>query len=127
MPVNDPLGDLLTRVRNAQRVGHKTVKAPKSKLKTAVLDVLLREGYIRAHHTDDQDVTVELKYADGQPAIQTVTRVSKPGRRVYTAIKVLPKVSNGLGISILSTPQGVMSDNEARAANVGGEVLCTVF
>jgi small subunit ribosomal protein S8 len=131
MPVSDPIGDFLTRIRNAQRIGAKTVDAPTSKLKVAVAETLKREGYIRGFYTTDKDgknvLTVELKYADDQPVIRELTRVSTPGRRVYSPIAELPKVANGLGVSILSTPKGVMSDNEARAANVGGEVLCRVF
>ncbi len=133
MPLTDPLGDLLTRIRNAQRVAHKTLDVPSSKLKSAVLEVLKREGYIRGFYdSKTQDgfsvTTVELKYdTDSSPVIREVARVSTPGRRVYSPIKELVKVAGGLGISILSTPKGVMSDNEARAANVGGEVLCRVF
>lgn len=132
MPMTDPLGDMLTRIRNAQRAGHKVTTLPSSKLKSAVLDVLQREGYIRGHYTEEAEgrltTTVELKYdSDSASVIRTVERVSTPGRRVYSSIKVLAKVANGLGISILSTPKGVLSDNEARTANVGGEVLCRVF
>lgn len=128
MPLTDPIGDLLTRIRNAQSAGHSKTEVPKSKLKSAVLEVLLREGYIRGHYDAVQDgfgvTTVELKE---RGTIKSIQRVSTPGRRVYAQIKTLPRVANGLGIAILSTPRGVMSDNEARAANVGGEVLCHVF
>jgi small subunit ribosomal protein S8 len=132
MAMTDPLGDLLTRIRNAQRARQSRCVAPASKLRENVLDVLKREGFIRAWKTEDvrpgiRLIAIELKYSEGEPAIKEITRVSKPGRRVYSKIKELPKFYNGLGISILSTPRGVMSDLEARAANVGGEVLCRVF
>lgn len=132
MSLSDPLGDMLTRIRNAQRARQTRVVAPASSLRANVLDVLKREGYIRAWKIEDvrpgvRQLEIELKYSDGEPAIKEISRVSKPGRRVYSKIKDLPKHYNGLGISILSTPRGVMSDTEARAANVGGEVLCRVF
>ena len=130
--MSDPLGDLLTRIRNGQRAHKAFVSAPASKVHVNVLDVLKREGYIRGFSREDirpgiAEVRVELKYVDGEPAIRELTRISKPGRRVYSKIADLPRVYNGLGIAVLSTPRGVMSDNEARAANVGGEVLCRVF
>jgi small subunit ribosomal protein S8 len=123
---------MLTRIRNGQQARKATVNAPASKLRENVLDVLQREGYIRGYSRANvrkgiDELVVELKYHEGAPAIRTIARVSRPGRRVYSKIKDLPKVYNGLGISILSTPRGVMSDAEARAANVGGEVLCKVF
>jgi len=132
MSMSDPLGDMLARIRNGQRARKRTVTTPASKLRANVLDVLQREGYIRGFSWAEMrsgvsELTVELKYADGEPAIRELSRVSKPGRRVYSGIKDLPREFNGLGISILSTPRGVMSDAEARAANVGGEVLCRVF
>ncbi len=132
MSMSDPLGDMLARIRNGQRARKRTVTTPASKLRANVLDVLQREGYIRGFSWAEMrsgvsELTVELKYADGEPAIRELSRVSKPGRRVYSGIKELPREFNGLGISILSTPRGVMSDAEARAANVGGEVLCRVF
>jgi len=132
MAMSDPLGDMLTRIRNAQRMNKSKVRAPASKLRSNVLEVLKREGYIRGYSVGDASVgkselEIELKYHDGSPVIQQISRVSRPGRRVYSKIKELPKVYNGLGIMILSTPRGVMSDHEARAANVGGEVLCRVF
>jgi len=132
MAMSDPLGDMLTRIRNGQRTGKSKVRAPASKLRANVLEVLQREGYIRGYHTEAlnsglSEVEIELKYNDGMPVIQEIARVSRPGRRVYSKIKELPRVYNGLGITILSTPRGVMSDQEARAANVGGEVLCRVF
>jgi small subunit ribosomal protein S8 len=130
--MSDPLGDMLTRIRNGQRTGKSKVRAPASKLRANVLEVLKREGYIRDYRTEAGDrglseVEIELKYNEGAPVIQEISRISRPGRRVYSKIKELPRVYNGLGISILSTPRGVMSDQEARAANVGGEVLCRVF
>jgi small subunit ribosomal protein S8 len=132
MCMTDPLGDLLTRIRNALKAGHAVVQSPASNLRANVLDVLKREGYIRGYSRIPADngadlLSIELKYAEGEPAIKTIDRVSKPGRRVYSSIKTLPRVRNGLGISVLSTPKGVMSDGEARAAHVGGEVLCRVF
>jgi small subunit ribosomal protein S8 len=132
MSFSDPIGDMLTRIRNAQSARQTKCVAPASKLRENVLDVLKREGYIRAYRTAElrtgiSQIEIELKYSEGEPAIKEIARVSKPGRRVYTKIKELQKIYNGLGISILSTPRGVMSDNEARAANVGGEVLCRVF
>jgi small subunit ribosomal protein S8 len=132
MSLSDPLGDMLTRIRNAQHAKQTRVISPASSLRADVLDVLKREGYIRSWKIEDvrpgvRQIEIELKYSEGEPAIKEVTRVSKPGRRVYSKIKELPKHYNGLGISILSTPRGVMSDTEARAANVGGEVLCRVF
>ena len=132
MAMSDPLGDMLTRIRNGQRAGDSAVSAPGSRLRANVLDVLKREGYIRDFSTKEvrpgiSEIEIQLKYADGQPVIREISRISKPGRRVYSKIKDLPRVYNGLGISILSTPRGVLSDQEARAANVGGEVLCRVF
>ena len=131
MAVTDPLGDLLTRIRNGQRAKKDSVLSPTSKLRTRVLDVLQREGYIRGY-SDEQmgpaaGVRIELKYFEGQPAIKHVARVSKPGRRVYSGANDLPRVMNGLGITIVSTPRGVLSDAEAREQNVGGEVLAEVF
>ena len=132
MSLSDPLGDMLTRIRNAQRSRHSTCVAPASKLRANVLDVLRREGFIRGFAAEQlrpgvSQLRIELKYAEGEPVIKEIHRVSKPGRRVYSKIKELPRVYAGLGVSILSTPRGVMSDAEARAANVGGEVLCRVF
>ena len=130
--MNDPIGDMLTRIRNAQMRRKSTVRVPASKLRVRVLDVLKSEGYIRDWGREDLDggkaeLEISLKYSEGEPVIHTIARVSRPGRRVYSAVGDLPRVANGLGISIISTPKGVMSDNEARAANVGGEVLCTVL
>jgi len=132
MVMTDPLGDMLTRIRNGQRAGKSSITSPASKLRVNVLDVLKREGYIRNYKSGDTtqgaaELTIELKYHDGEPVIKEIDRISKPGRRVYSKIADLPKIYGGLGISILSTPRGVMSDVEARAANVGGEVLCRVF
>ncbi len=129
--VSDPVGDMLTRIRNAQQRGKNKVDVPPSRLRERVLEVLHKEGYIRGFTTIEKDghsnLEVELKYFDGAPVIKEIQRVSKPGRRVYASVSTLPSVYNGLGISILSTPKGVMSDADARAQNVGGEVLCTVF
>ena len=132
MSVNDPIGDMLTRIRNAQERGKSKVAVPHSKLRENVLNVLQGEGFIRGFAVVQQgnnkaEIEVELKYFDGAPVIRELRRVSKPGRRVYASVTTLPTVFNGLGISILSTPKGVMSDADARAQNVGGEVLCTVF
>jgi small subunit ribosomal protein S8 len=132
MALNDPLGDLLARIRNAQMRKKSKVSTPGSRLRANVLDVLKTEGYIRGYttveHKDGRsEFEIELKYFDGAPVIREIQRVSKPGRRIYASVNTLPTVYNGLGISILSTPKGVMSDNEARAQNVGGEVICTVF
>lgn len=132
MSVNDPIGDMLTRIRNAQERGKSKVSVPHSRLRENVLSVLQGEGFIRGFAVVQQgsnkaEIEVELKYYDGAPVIRELNRVSKPGRRVYASVATLPTVYNGLGISILSTPKGVMSDADARAQNVGGEVLCTVF
>ena len=131
MAVTDPLGDLLTRIRNGQRARKDSVLSPASKLRVRVLDVLQREGYIRGYSEEDmgpaKGVRIELKYFEGQPAIKHVARVSKPGRRIYSGSQELPRVMNGLGITIVSTPRGVLSDAEAREQNVGGEVLAEVF
>jgi small subunit ribosomal protein S8 len=132
MTMSDPLGDMLTRIRNGQRARSSSVVSPASSVRANVLEVLRREGYIRGFSKVDvrpgiSEFTIELKYMDGEPVIKEIARVSKPGRRIYSKIADLPKVYNGLGIAILSTPRGVMSDGEARAANVGGEVLCRVF
>lgn len=132
MMMNDPLGDMLTRIRNAQLRGKSSVKTPASKLRAWVLDVLADEGYIRGYESADSEngqgeLVISLKYFEGTPVIRELKRVSKPGRRVYMGVKDIPSVRNGLGVSIVSTPKGVMSDAAARSANVGGEVLCTVF
>lgn len=132
MSLSDPLGEMLTRIRNGQLAHKATVDSPLSKQRINVLEVLKREGYIRGYsehevRTGIRSLTIELKYFEGQPAIKEIARVSTPGRRVYSKIKDLSKVYNGLGVSILSTPRGVMSDQEARAAHVGGEVICRVY
>ena len=130
--MNDPIGDMLTRIRNAQLRGKSTVSTPASKLRAWVLDVLADEGYIRGYEkgTDERGhptIEIELKYYEGTPVIRELKRVSKPGRRVYMGVQDIPSVRQGLGVSIVSTPKGVMSDANARSQNVGGEVLCTVF
>ncbi len=132
MSMSDTLGDMLTRIRNGIHANKTIVEAPSSKFRANVLEVLKREGYIRGFSSIEpkpgiRQLKIELKYQEGVPVISEIKRVSKPGCRVYSSINELPKVYNGLGISILSTPRGVMSDNEARVANVGGEVLCQVF
>ena len=132
MQVNDPVGDLIARINNAQMRKKPKVSTPGSRLRVSVLDVLKNEGFIRGYATVEygggkSEIEIELKYFDGEPVIREIHRVSKPGRRVYASVGTLPTVYNGLGISILSTPKGVMSDAEARAQNVGGEVICTVF
>jgi small subunit ribosomal protein S8 len=130
--MNDPLGDMLTRIRNAQMRRKGKVSTPGSKLRAHVLEVLQQEGYIRGFSQTDfgngrTEFEIELKYHEGQPVIRQIERVSKPGRRVYSAVDAMPRVANGLGITIVSTPKGVMADHSAREQNVGGEVLCRVF
>jgi len=130
--MNDPIGDMLTRIRNSQMRGKSTVITPASKLRAWVLDVLADEGYIRGYEkvtgaNGHPALEISLKYFEGEPVIRELKRVSKPGRRVYMGVKDIPSVRQGLGVSIVSTPKGVMSDANARNANVGGEVLCTVF
>lgn len=132
MSMTDPLGDMLTRIRNGQRAKKRAVAAPASKLRARVLDVLQREGFIRGYSEAElragvRELTIELKYHEGEPAIREISRVSKPGRRVYSKLEEIPRVYNGLGVAILSTPRGVISDSEARDAHVGGEVLCKVL
>jgi small subunit ribosomal protein S8 len=130
MTLSDPLGDMLTRIRNGQAAHKAAVSSPPSRLRENVLDVLAREGYIRGYDREEGPhgaLSIELKYHNGSPVIRQLRRVSRPGRRVYSAVKDLPRVYNGLGIAILSTPRGVMSDADAREAHVGGEILCTVF
>jgi small subunit ribosomal protein S8 len=132
MSINDPIGDLITRLRNAQLRRQSSISAPASKLRGRVLDVLVEEGYIRGYSLTEKEgekptFDIELKYFDGAPVISKIQRVSTPGRRVYSAVSDLPRVRNGLGISVLSTPKGVMSDAAAREANVGGEVLFQVY
>jgi len=130
--MNDPLGDMLTRIRNAQQRGKSTVRTPASKLRAWVLDVLAEEGFIRGYERASDArghpvLEIALKYYDGAPVIREIARVSRPGRRVYSGARDIPQVRQGLGVSIVSTPKGVMSDAAARSANVGGEVLCRVF
>ncbi len=132
MAISDPLGDMLTRIRNAQMRRKPKVTTPASTLRRRVLDVLQSEGFIRGYSTVEFDggkseFEIELMYFDGEPVIRTIERISKPGRRVYASVKTLPTVNNGLGVSIVSTPKGVMPDWQAREENVGGEVLCRVF
>ena len=132
MQVNDPVGDLIARINNAQMRKKPKISTPGSRLRVSVLEVLKNEGFIRGYtsvdHSDGRsEIEVELKYFDGQPVIREMARVSKPGRRVYVAVRNLPRINNGLGVAILSTPKGVMADHDARDANVGGELLCTVF
>jgi len=131
MSMNDPLGDLLTRIRNAQMRSKSKVSSPNSRLRESVLEVLKSEGYIRSFAVVERDgrseIEIELKYFEGEPVIREIERISKPGRRVYTSVKNLPRINNGLGVAIVSTPKGVMADHDARDANVGGEILCTVF
>ena len=131
MAMTDPLGDLLTRIRNGQQARKDSILTPASTLRTRVLDVLQREGYIRGYTEEElagqKGIRIELKYFEGQPAIQHLARISKPGRRVYSGAKDLPRIRNGLGVVIVSTPRGVLSDAEAREHNVGGEVLAEVF
>jgi small subunit ribosomal protein S8 len=131
MNLNDPLGDMITRIRNAQMRGRTTVTSPASRLRARVLAVLQEEGFIRSYAEVEKEgrkeLEIQLKYYEGAPVISEIQRVSKPGRRVYSSIKDLGLVRNGLGVSILSTPKGVMSDAEARAQNVGGEILCQVY
>jgi small subunit ribosomal protein S8 len=132
MTVSDPLGDMLTRIRNAQLRNRSKVSTPASKLRARVLDVLREEGYIRGYAEIEYgggktEFEIELKYYDGSPVIREIRRVSTPGRRVYSSVQDLPTIANGLGVAILSTPKGVMSDTRARAENVGGEILCSVF
>ena len=132
MAVSDPLGDMLTRIRNAQMRNRPKVSTPASKLRARVLDVMREEGYIRGYAEVEYgggktEFEIELKYYDGSPVIREIRRVSTPGRRVYSSVQDLPTIANGLGVAILSTPKGVMSDTRARAENVGGEILCSVF
>ena len=131
MPMNDPLGDLLARIRNAQMRSKGSVTCPGSKLRERVLEVLKTEGYIRGYTVTEKEgrseLEIELKYFDGEPVIREIERISKPGRRVYASMRNLPRINNGLGVDIVSTPKGVMADHDARDNNVGGEILCTVF
>ena len=132
MSMSDPIADMLTRIRNGQQARKESIQSPASKIRANVLEVLQREGYIRGFSREEirpgvAELKIELKYVDGEPVIREITRVSKPGRRIYSRVADLPRIYNGLGIAILSTPRGVMSDNEARAANIGGEILCRVF
>src|SRR5438093_11588946 len=132
MSTHDPISDLITRIRNAQMRSKSKVSTPGSKMRASVLEVLKSEGYIRGytsveHASGRSELEIELKYFDGSPVIREISRISKPGRRVYVSVRNLPRINNGLGVAIVSTPKGVMADHAARDANVGGEILCTVF
>src|SRR5260221_7855499 len=132
MAMIDPLGDMIARIHNAQMRNKSKVSTPGSRLRERVLEVLKSEGYIRGfatveHKDGRSELEIELKYFDGAPVIREISRVSKPGRRVYASVRNLPRINNGLGVAIVSTPKGVMADHEARDANVGGEILFTVF
>jgi small subunit ribosomal protein S8 len=132
MALIDPLGDMIARIHNAQMRSKSKVSTPGSRLRERVLEVLKSEGYIRGfatveHKDGRSELEIELKYFDGAPVIREIARVSKPGRRVYASVRNLPRINNGLGVAIVSTPKGVMADHAAREANVGGEILCTVF
>jgi small subunit ribosomal protein S8 len=132
MSVNDPIGDMIARIRNAQMRNKSKVSMPSSKQRERVAEVLKTEGFIRgyasvAHASGRNELEIELKYFDGAPVIREIARVSKPGRRVYASVRALPRINNGLGVAIVSTPKGVMADHDARDANVGGEIICTVF
>ncbi len=132
MAISDPIGDMLTRIRNGLTRGKSKVSTPASSLRGRVLDVLESEGYIRGYSRVDfgngkAEFEIELKYYEGAPVIREIVRVSKPGRRVYASVRSIPRVANGLGVSIISTPKGVMADHTAREQNVGGEILCRIF
>jgi small subunit ribosomal protein S8 len=132
MAVNDPIGDMIARIRNAQMRNKSKVSMPSSRQRERVAEVLKTEGFIRgyasvAHASGRNELEIELKYFDGEPVIREIARVSKPGRRVYASVRALPRINNGLGVAIVSTPKGVMADHDAREANVGGEIICTVF
>jgi small subunit ribosomal protein S8 len=132
MALTDPIGDMLTRIRNAQMRRKNKVATPASTLRARVLDVLQSEGFIRGysevkHDNGSAELEIELKYSDNVPVIREIERVSRPGRRVYASVKNIPSVQGGLGVSIISTPKGVMADHEAKSQNLGGEVLCRVF
>lgn len=132
MSMSDPLGDMLTRIRNGLMRNKTKVSSPASKLRANVCEVLKSEGYIRDYAQVDfedgkSEIEIELKYYEGAPVIREISRVSRPGLRVYSSVKSIPNVANGLGINILSTPKGVMADHQARTENVGGEILCRVF
>ena len=132
MSTHDPISDLITRIRNAQMRNKSKVSTPGSKMRANVLEVLKSEGYIRGYTQTEfgngrTEFDIELKYHEGQPVIRSISRVSKPGRRVYSSVETMPRVADGLGVTIISTPKGVMPDHLAREQNVGGEVLCKVF
>ncbi len=132
MTMSDPLGDMLTRIRNGQQAGKEIVECPYSRLRESVCNVLKDEGYIRGFDIVENEpgkktLNIQLKYAEGRGVIRQIDRVSKPGRRIYTGVKAMPRFFNGLGVLVVSTPRGVMADHKARSENVGGEVLCQVF
>ena len=131
MSLSDPIGDMIARVKNAQARNHKKVELPSSNFKTKIADILKNEGYINGFNVDKNEnkqiLIIDLKYNSGSPVISVIERVSKPGRRVFSSAQSLPKINNGLGIAIISTPKGVMTDIDARKQKVGGEIICKVF
>ena len=131
MSLSDPIGDMIARIKNAQDRSHKKVELPSSNFKTKIADILKNEGFIKDFKVNKENnkslLSLELKYHSGNPVINSIQRVSKPGRRVFSSAESLPKVSNGLGIAIISTPKGVMTDQDARKNQVGGEIICKVF
>ena len=131
MSLTDPIGDMIARIKNAQVRNHKKVDLPSSKFKIKILDILKAEGFIIDYKINDENnksiIKVDLKYHSGNPVISTFQRVSKPGRRIFSSAESLPKINNGLGIAIVSTPKGVMTDIDARKQKVGGEIICKVF
>ena len=131
MSLTDPIGDMLARIKNSQLRNHKKVEMPSSNFKMKIADVLKNEGYINGFNVDKNDnkqvLIIDLKYNSGSPVISVIERISKPGRRVFSSAESLPKINNGLGIAIVSTPKGVMTDIDARKQKVGGEIICKVF
>tara|TARA_B100001173_G_C15503412_1_gene344019 strand:- start:12 stop:410 length:399 start_codon:yes stop_codon:yes gene_type:complete len=132
MSLSDPIGDMLARIKNAQLRNHKKVELPSSKFKTKIADVLKNEGFIIDYKTNEKEgnkltLEIDLKYNSGSPVIRTIERISKPGRRIFSSAESLPKINNGLGIAIVSTPKGVMTDIDARKQKLGGEIICKVF
>ena len=131
MSLSDPIGDMLARIKNSQMRNHKKVEMPSSNFKTKIADVLKNEGYINNFNVENNDnkniLIIDLKYNSGSPVISVIERVSRPGRRIFSSAESLPKINNGLGIAIVSTPKGVMTDIEARKQKVGGEIICKVF
>ncbi len=131
MSLSDPIGDMLARIKNSQMRNHKKVEIPSSNFKAKIADVLKNEGYINNFNVENNDnkntLIIDLKYNSGSPVITVIERVSRPGRRIFSSAESLPKINNGLGIAIVSTPKGVMTDIEARKQKIGGEVICKVF